>query len=90
MLQRHAVKVEKARKGYGRGGEDAQPACRLLSEHGAEAEVDANGKPHGGDGAHELPRRQAEKDRLLVLPHFFRYLDFQIIISYCNNGESML
>ena len=78
LFQRHAVVAEKAREGNGGGGEDAQPACRLLSDHRAEAEVHADGQPHTKGRTKKLTGRQAKKDRFLVLAYFFWDFDFDI------------
>ena len=81
LFQCHAVVAEKARKGNGGGGEDAQPACRLLSDRGAEAKVHADGQPHAKGRTKKLTGRQAKKDRFLMLPHFFGNFDFDVDFS---------
>lgn len=84
LFKRHAVVVKKAGDGHGRGEQDADPACGLLSGKAGHDEVGCDGDPHGQNGADELPPGQAEKDAFLVLAYLFRDFDFDYIDHLCG------
>ena len=76
MLQGQAVVAEKARHGYRRGGQNAEPTCGFLADYRTKAQVDGHGDPHGNNDAEKLPGGQAEKDTFFVLADFFWDFDF--------------
>lgn len=84
LFQRHAVVVKKARDGHGRGEQDADPACRLLTGEAGQDKVRCDGDPHGEDGADKLPPGQTEKDAFLVLAYLFRDFDFDYLDHLCG------
>ena len=67
---------EKAAGGKRRGTQNAHPADFLGADIRLQGKVDADSHRHGQHRANELPRVQPEKDVLVVVPDFFRNLDF--------------
>lgn len=76
MLEGHAVVVEKARHGSGRGEDDAEPACGFLADHITQEQIRAGGDADGKDRAEELTGRQAKENAFLVLSDLFRDFNF--------------
>ena len=72
----HALEVEKAAGGKGRGTKNAHPADFFGSDIRLQGKVDAHCHADRQHRADELPRIQPEKDIFVVVADFFRYFDF--------------
>ena len=79
LFQRHAVILEKAGDGDGSRADDTKPAHRFTVKHIPQREVKRHGNAHGQQRTNELPQRQAEKERLLIIADFFVDFDFHEI-----------
>lgn len=76
LLKAHPVVAEKARRGKGRGSQQADPACVVLSQRVLQTEIEPGGQSNGDYGANQLPRGQPEYNCFTVRPYFLRYFDF--------------
>ena len=56
LFKRHAVVVEEPRDGDRRGYQQAEPACGLLADDTAQAEIDASCQTDGQHCANKLTR----------------------------------
>lgn len=64
LLKGQAVVLEKARHGDGYGGDNTDPACRLLADHIFQQEIHADSRSNGQNGAEELPGGKAKEQGL--------------------------
>ena len=58
------------------GTEHTQPACVLLSDGVFEQKISSHGNCNSAEGAAELPCRQSEEDRFVIVSHFTIDTDF--------------
>ena len=70
MLQRHAVVLEKAAQGEGKGRQHTDPADLAGADDCAQAEVNAHSHGNGQQGENELTERKPEKQALLIISDF--------------------
>ena len=70
MLQRHAVVLEKAAQGEGKGCQHTDPADLAGADDCAQAEVNAHSHGNGQQGKNELPERKPEKQAFLIISDF--------------------
>lgn len=68
--------MEEPRDGDRRGHQQAKPACGLLADDTAQAEIDASRQTDGQHRTNKLPRGQAEKDGFPMRTDFFWNFDF--------------
>ena len=74
-----SVIAEEAGHSQRRGGHDANPAGRFFANSSLRQKVGADSNAYGQHRTNKLASRQAEENRLAVLPDFFGYLNFQIL-----------
>ena len=67
MLQRHAVVLEKAAQGEGKGCQHTDPPNLTGADDCAQAEVNAHSHGNGQQGKNELPKRKPEKQAFLII-----------------------
>ena len=70
MLQRHAVVLEKAAQGEGKGCQHTDPADLTGADDCAQTEVNAHSYGNSQQGENELPERKPEKQALLIISDF--------------------
>ena len=70
MLQRHAVVLEKAAQGEGKGCQHTNPPNLAGADDCAQTEVSAHSHGHGQQGKNELPERKPEKQTFLIISDF--------------------
>ena len=89
FFKRHAVVLEKARYADGRGGEDAKPTRRLVSENVMQAEVDTEGRCDGKRAAYKLTQGEAEENTFLMTANFLVDLDFHVFLHKRGNASQI-
>lgn len=70
MLQHHAVVLEKAAQGEGKGCQHTDPTNLAGADNCAQSKVNTRSHGDGKQGKNELPERKPEKQDFLIIPDF--------------------